>query len=239
MKLLKEEIELNTKLWENNSLKPEVKNKLIEIANKFINNAKELNIPLNVVDLWLVGSNASYNYTEYSDIDLHIMVNLENESNKLILTLLYNYYKSAFNDKYDIKIYNIPVELYIQDINSPIESKGIYSIVKEEWIREPEVNEIEKPDITKVLEYTLNKYNEVIKLNNKEMIENFLNTLYNNRVRSLALEGEYGIDNLVFKELRNKGYIQNLKDKIKDAESYELSLESLIERFSNDLIKGE
>ena len=94
-------------------------------------------------------------------------------------------------------------------------------------------------DIAKVLDYTLNKYNEVIKLNNKEMIENFLNTLYNNRVRSLALEGEYGIDNLVFKELRNKGYIQNLKDKIKDAESYELSLESLIERFSNDLIKGE
>ena len=64
---------LNPKLWINNKLIPEIKNKLIEIYQTFVNKLKENEIPIDVIDVLLLGSNASYNYTNYSDIDLHIV----------------------------------------------------------------------------------------------------------------------------------------------------------------------
>jgi len=75
----------------------------------------------------------------------------------------------------------------------------------------------------------VNKYLDIELMNNKEKAQSFLDTLYINRVRSLALEGEFGVDNLIFKEFRNRGYIDKLKEIIKEGESKELSLESLQE----------
>ena len=65
---------LNPKLCENNLLKSDVKNKLLEIYQVFISKLKENEIPIDVIDVLLLGSNAAYNYTDNSDIDLHIML---------------------------------------------------------------------------------------------------------------------------------------------------------------------
>ena len=66
--------ELNPKLWENDMLKPEVYDKLVDIYEEFI---RFIDIPLNIVDVEIVGSNASFNYNDNSDIDLHVIVNSE------------------------------------------------------------------------------------------------------------------------------------------------------------------
>ena len=73
--------ELNPVLWDNNSLRKEVRLKLLKIARHF---ALYLNVPvLHLKDVTLSGSSAGYNYSDYSDIDLHLVVNkLENDAKK-------------------------------------------------------------------------------------------------------------------------------------------------------------
>lgn len=55
-------------------------------------------------------------------------------------------------------------------------------------------------------------------------IYDFITELYNLRKESIANEGEYGLGNLVFKEFRNLGYLDNLRKLRKEAKSKELSL---------------
>ena len=67
--------ELNPKLWDGLELKPEVKEKLNEIAEAF---KEYLDIPEDaILDIRITGSSASYNYTEYSDLDLHLIIDYE------------------------------------------------------------------------------------------------------------------------------------------------------------------
>lgn len=56
-------------------------------------------------------------------------------------------------------------------------------------------------------------------------IEKFIEDIYDLRKAAIATEGEYSIGNLVFKELRNKGYLDNLKDIKNKLKSQDLSLE--------------
>ena len=96
----------------------------------FVDSIKEDQIPIKVYDYWLVGSNAAYNYSDVSDIDLHIIVDINSlELNPYLISLLYNYVKSSFNDKYDIKIKGHEVELYLEDIETSAVTNGIYSLM--------------------------------------------------------------------------------------------------------------
>ena len=106
---------LNPLLWnEDKTLKEDVFEKLSNIAQEFL---KFIEIPLNIVDIEIVGSNASYNYNSQSDIDLHIIVNSEvNFIEPTILRQLYNDRKGAFNRDYELEINGLPVELYIEDV---------------------------------------------------------------------------------------------------------------------------
>lgn len=225
---------LNPKIWNNEMIIPEVAGRLNVIKQKFLNGLNENNIPMVIVDTRIVGSNASYNYTDFSDIDLHIVVDLSqySDEDKRLLKMIYNYYKASFNDKYDIKIKGINVELYIEDVETPASSKGIYSLDTKEWLKKPEKIDVTDIDISKTLDYMLNKFEEVKIVNNSKLAQSLLDLLYANRIKSLAIDGEFGIDNLVFKEFRNRGYIQELKNIITNGESKELSLESLTELYN-------
>ena len=179
-----------------------------------------------------MGSNASYNYTKFSDLDIHIIVDLDNFPNKNLVKLLLDFYKSAFNKKYDIKIKGINVELYFEEKGNNLISNGVYSLDSKEWLKEPIQQDIVEVDISDTLQYMLEKYEQVLMLNNKDEAQKLLDYLHENRQRSLSLEGEFGVDNLVFKEFRNRGYIDKLKEIITNGESFELSLESLKEKFA-------
>lgn len=214
---------LNPLLWnEDNTLKEDVLNKLTEISQEFLN---FIEIPLNIVDIEIVGSNASYNYNAQSDIDLHIIVNSELtyvDSN--ILRQLYNDRKGAFNRNYELSINGLPVELYIEDVNDGNATNGRYSILKGDWIKFPEPINYEIPDISKPLADFLTQCQNALQSNNVEEVEEIINTLYMNRKLGLAEEGEASIGNLVFKELRNMDILQDLKDHYYNLKSNELSL---------------
>ena len=227
MSKLQEAIEvhdiLNPKLWdENNNLRPEVYDKMVDIYEEFI---RFIDIPLNIVDVEIVGSNASYNYNENSDIDLHVIVNSEvNYVDKEILRLFYNSKKGSFNDNYDLRIDGIPVELYIEDVKDGNATNGRFSILKNEWVMFPKPITYEIPDITDTLNTWLENASNLIAGTDEQGILDFINEIYMMRKLGLAEDGEASVGNLVFKELRNMNILGDLKDRYYELKSADLSL---------------
>lgn len=220
---------LNSKLFdENNKLKEDVREALLNVKDEFLKDLSENKIPLRVIDIWLVGSNASFNYTDKSDIDLHIIANLDDVcEDTCLLQILYNYVKASFNKRHDISIKGLPVEVYIQDVNSNSVSNGIYSLQEDEWIKFPEQLPEYERDTTKLvgLQDLLRIYNTLDRTN-IEQIKSLIDYAYIIRQKGLV-EGEFSDGNLSFKEFRNLGYLDELKDLVAELRSKELSLESL------------
>ena len=244
MEYLEEKVEmhdtLNPSIWaKDNHLRPEVKDKLEEIVNEFLIELEENEIPIHILDVHLVGSNASYNYTDKSDLDVHIIANLEDVTcDPYVLNLLYGYFKSYFNDKYDISIHDVDVELYIEDVNTSSISNGIYSLFDDEWVKFPEKIEVPDVDISKDIIPYKNMYDSA--MNSKDGMEAIMlvNDLYLLRRNSLSTDGEYGIGNLIFKEFRNNGWLDKLKDLSNEYKSETLTLEQLNESL-NDFMSME
>lgn len=213
---------LNPKIWNNdNTIKPEVYQKIKNIADEFL---KYIEIPLNIVDIEIVGSNASYNYNENSDIDLHIIVNNEvNYVDPDILRQFYNSKKNSFNDHYNLDIDGIPIELYIEDIKDGNATNGRYSISKNEWVMFPKPITYDIPDISNELQTRLNQCQEVIAGNDPQAIIDLVNDIYMDRKIGLAEDGEASVGNLVFKELRTQDMIGKLKDRYYELRSAELN----------------
>ena len=118
---------LNPIIFTNDNLNSDVREKLLEIADEFIDYLGINN--LDVVDITLSGSNAAYSYTDHSDIDLHILIDMNKINNDDIYQELFTAKKNLFNDNHDIKIRGYDVELYVQDSNKSVKSLGEYSIL--------------------------------------------------------------------------------------------------------------
>lgn len=219
--------ELNQDLFDGDRLKEEVKERLIEIADTFVNNIREKKIPVKVYDYWLVGSNASYNYTDKSDIDVHVIVDMDINVDSYLLRLLYDYIKSSFNDKFDIKVKGHEVELYLEDIKTSAVTNGIYSLTKGEWVKKPEPMEEREIDIEGTDLYK--EWKERYESLDESGIEKFIDDLYLLRKESLITDGEFGQGNLLFKQFRNEGILDELKDRLYKKKSDELTLENLNE----------
>ncbi len=239
-KPLAEDIEkhdsLNPVLWnEDNTLKEEVIKKINEIVDVFVNDLKDSNIELSIKDIIIIGSNANYNYTKDSDIDIHIITEKSSlKCDEKIAEALYGAYRSIFNSKYEINFYDIPVELYVEIEDSPRVSNGIYSVKQEKWLSEPKMVEIPDLDTDKFdaqFKMWEDKYLSIIDdyknglLEDESDVIDYINEIYEVRKKGLSKEGEYGIPNLIFKEVRNKGYLDNLKELKNELISKRLSLD--------------
>ena len=220
--------ELNPKLWKNDKLIPEVRQRVVDISEEF---KKQSDLSFDIVDIYIVGSNASFNYTEYSDLDMHLIVNFDLIScSKEIVQAYFNALKTQFNKKYDITIKGISVEVYVEDIQVGVVSNGIYSVYTDSWIRFPVKQQVVEPP---VITDTVNRWKKYIDSSidnwNREDVVQAINTLYMIRKNSIAVDGEYGAGNYLFKELRNAGYLDKLKAALDNRIETELSLESLSE----------
>ena len=224
---------LNPKLWdENDNLRPLVKDRLIKIVDKYIESSNVITKD-DVIDVELLGSNASYNYTPYSDLDIHLVVNMEDVScDPALFQLACNAERSNFNKNYDFKIKGIDVELYVEDVHAGTASNGIYSLYKDEWIKFP--SKITVPDYDNDEEYIklLDSWKSLAETTlanatSASEVQDYVNNLYNLRRTSIMTDGEFGKGNLVFKEIRNEGLLDELKQKQYELSSKELSLESV------------
>lgn len=231
---LEEDVEihdtLNSKFWEDNELKAEVREKIEAIVERFKTYLNDKNIKIDVKDILLLGSNASYNYTDDSDLDIHIIVEpKEITEDEELLKQLYDLAASAFNDKFNITLKNSDAEVYVELNDTDAHSNGIYSLEKG-WIKEPVKDELKNVELDKEeLNKWKKRYQDVLEEKDAKKIKKFIAELYKLRKDSIAADGEYSQGNLIFKEMRNLGYISKLKELLDEIESKELSLETLTE----------
>ena len=203
---------LNPKLWNGTKLRPEVRDQLIKIAEDFL---QELGVhDLDVKDITISGSNAAYSYTKYSDLDLHILVDMGNLPVDEIYKELFNAKKTIYNDSHDIKIHTIPVELYVQDSREPVVSLGEYSVMNEEWIRIPTKRRSDFDQTATKIKYEklLSLIKIALKSRKYSKVRHIIDTIKRYRQAGLDKGGEFGPENLAYKMLRSQGYITKLYD---------------------------
>jgi hypothetical protein len=232
---------LNPKLWINNQLKSSVQKGFLKIAYHFYD---FLEIDATIKDIILIGSNANYNWTKHSDIDLHVVVNyLEIGDN---LHLVKNYLhakKSVWNTNYPLTFKGMNIELYAQDSNDNLHSSvGIYSILHNKWIQQPNSDIISIDDDAiqqkaQPYEYEIDNILDTDPhLDSK--IKDLLLRLRNLRQTGLESEGEYSVENLAYKSLRNSGHLQCLKELLKKNIMSQLTIdESVISSLADHISK--
>lgn len=218
--------ELNPRIWNaDNTLREDVSQTLNEVVDEF---AETVDLPLTILDAHIVGSNASYNYTEDSDLDLHLIVNFSSlDADPTIVQAWMWTQKKLFNDDYDISIRGIRVEIYVEDVGTVTMSNGIYSLFNKEWIKfpEPVVVEVDDKEVDQQVDALVPEIQEVLESQESSAeVENMIDNLYLIRKNGLATDGEYGVGNQVFKEIRSLGYLDQLKDLLLELKSEELSI---------------
>lgn len=223
--------QLNPRIWnEDMTLKIGINDAIFKIVDQFV---KDLPVPIEIVDITIVGSNASFNYNEHSDVDIHLIVNNEVlPYDSKILKLLYDSARNKFNREYDITIKGLPIELSIEDVKSNVCSNGIYSVKNNNWIKLPEqidISNIIDMTSTDSYEKLVNEINRILNNPTSESIKQMINNLYIIRKNSIMVDGEYGKGNLLFKAIRNAGLLQKLKEELYNILSKELTFESMLE----------
>jgi hypothetical protein len=224
--------ELNPEVWDSNKseIKPklnsEIRDRLLKIANLFID---FLNVEIFVHDVYLLGSLTGYNWSEFSDFDLHILIDLDEAGeDKEMYEELFRLKKSIFNAAHDISIRGFETELYVQDLNEKNESQGVYSILNDKWLKTPKKEDFKIDE--KKLKEKIKQWTDIIDgvLENAEdediegalkLVKKYREKLRKYRTCGLKREGEYSYENLVFKYLRRNGYIgklENFKNKFVD-----------------------
>ena len=218
--------ELNPDIWTNpdnpseSKMKEDIRMRLIEIADAFV---EFLGYDIFIQDITMTGSLANYNWSDYSDIDLHIMYDYkESGPEEELFKDLFKLKKTLFNSTHDITVKGYEVELYVQDTNEPHYSTGVYSVLYNEWIEEPEPEDV-KID-TNIIKNKVEQWTDIIDTviedvkddkdleDSIEKIDKLKDKIKKYRQCGLEDEGEYSYENLVFKFLRRNGYIQKLFD---------------------------
>lgn len=208
--------ELQQDLWNGEQLDPKVRDKLLEIAEEFV---QTLNIPgLTVEDVVITGSLANYNWTKLSDVDLHIMVDFDKlKLDPELLRDFFNLKKMAWNNTHDIKIYGFEVETYVQDISEPHHSTGVYSVQDDEWVTKPVKEEpvINIQGANKKAESFMRSIDSLERMSDNAAYQKAIEIKDKiKKLRKCGLErgGEYSTENIAFKMLRRNGYLEKLNN---------------------------
>jgi len=203
---------LNPNIWNNDkTIKPDVRDALLKVAQDFYEET-ELSAPIE--DVYMLGSAANYNWGPTSDIDLHILINfdklgLEHDLVKKMVDSI----KANWNKNHDIRIHGHRVELYIQDIKETNRALGIYSILNNKWIKVPQKLNLNLDKNVIQQKYTdmVVQIKNAIKSNNLTDLKRVLKSVYDMREAGLSKGGEFSVENIVFKLLRTRNHVDNLK----------------------------
>lgn len=193
------------------SMREDIRKTLLKISNEFVDS---LGIDFFIHDIVLTGSLANYNWSQYSDVDLHILIDFkETDYNLDLLKEFFDAKKNVWNEKHNVIIKGYDVELYVQDVNEEHVSSGVYSVLNDKWIVEPDKvkpNIDDKMILQKSEEY-IKKIDILIKKKGPiESIEELRKKIKEFRQSGLESGGEYSYENLTFKLLRRNGYIEKL-----------------------------
>lgn len=216
--------ELNPKLWKDGELRAPVQIALLKIARVYY---KFLALDVPIVDIVISGSQANYNYTRHSDIDLHLIVNYSDVKCDMDVAELFDTKRKLWKEQHDIEIHGMPVEVYVEDTAKPAVS-STYSLLKNQWITKPQqpVMDFNEDLVARMIMKWVRAIKGALKTGDLEQIEMVKDLLWAYRKAGLAREGEFGTANLVFKFLRNSGASMHLLDTIRHLKDKNLSIET-------------
>ena len=220
--------QLNPKIWVNGKINSRVRLRLLDIADDFISSLEVDWVKPD--DIILTGSLANYNWSKFSDFDLHILMDFKKVDNRT--NFVKDYFdskKSIWNEKHEnLKIYGFPVEVYVQDTNEEHTASGIYSLERNEWIKEPEPNRIKAIKLDKFLikEKVFKFMKAIEKLESDcersddeysaeevaKKAKDLFDKIKSMRREALKHGGEMSVGNIIFKCLRRFNYIGRLAD---------------------------
>lgn len=212
-----------------NKLKPLVRSKVLKVADFW---REKVNIPKSAVKrVDLVGSSVNYLYHEKSDLDIHLICDLDkiSECEELLRDYL-RAEKKLFQLEYDVTIAGIESELYAEDESDPRPAlQARYDVTNNKWVNEPErdrIPEIDDRDIQTKSELYIDRIEDVIddEINNMDVLKRLKEKVLNLRKLSLQKGGEYAHDNLVYKVVRGSGALDRLDKYMRGLESDDLSL---------------
>jgi len=231
---------LNPKLWSTFAddknypmLKPEVQEALEKISNAFL---AFLKVEADkVADIIFTGSNANYNWSKLSDIDLHIILNYDaickdcqENSSGFDLDDCYKAKKTVWNEYHDITIKDYIVEVYVEPKTEERSGNaGVWSLVKKDWIKVPQKEEDLVYDETQIKAKAADLMHQIDMLSKESdatAIKAMQDKIKKMRQAAISSGGEFSLENLVFKAIRNNGYMDKLYDLGNKAEDDELSL---------------
>tara|TARA_R110002110_G_scaffold3737_2_gene19313 strand:- start:1284 stop:2183 length:900 start_codon:yes stop_codon:yes gene_type:complete len=210
--------DLDPQIWNDEKIEPEIRKKLLKIATDFI---EGLPIRVKVEDITLTGSLANYNWSKFSDVDLHIIVNFEMiDENEELVKGFFDAQRMRWNEIHDITIKDYDVEIYVENSGEEHRSTGIYSLMNDDWIKHPEYIEqnidietarkkaVDIDEQTKAIEsdYDGGEYDKVMR--NVERLKNKIRSM-----RSAGLESElmeFSPENIAFKMLRRAKVLNKL-----------------------------
>lgn len=235
---------LNPKIWDKNQkMKSDVKERLSKIADDYF---EGLDIPgVDIEDITMTGSLSNYNWSKYSDVDLHIIIDYgDMPMDRDVVQDFLKTKSSAWNKEHDIKVYGFDIEVYVQDMSEEHVSSGVYSVLNDEWVVKPEKKKITINDTS-----VKNKSNRVM-----DMIDGLYDLLQDGedlekivelsdkvkdkikKMRQCGLDkgGEYSVENMVFKVLRRNGMLERLADIKTVAYDRSMTLENINENETED-----
>ena len=231
---------LNRDIWmDDDKIRPEISVRLVEIAKDFMNNLGLSDI--DIKDIVLTGSLANYNWSDYSDLDLHILVDFNDiDENEDLVREFFRGKSGNWNDRHDIKLRGFEVEAYVQDIDESHSSSGVYSLINNTWGVKPQ-----KENPTLDLETTKKKAQRLMDLvddierlyNEEKLREAYVSSqLLKEKIRKFrkcGLEtqaGAYSPENMAFKVLRRNDYLGKLNDLRNNSYDRLMSIEENIMR---------
>ena len=135
--------ELSPDIWHpDGTIRGEVRESLLSIAGDFFESVDADDLALGEPDdVRLLGSLASYNYSGYSDLDVHVMLDFGRRWTPREVPMMKRYFamcKSMWNETHpSLEVAGYPVEMYVQDMSEPNAANGIYSLATGKWVRKP------------------------------------------------------------------------------------------------------
>jgi|JI10StandDraft_1071094.scaffolds.fasta_scaffold287701_2 predicted nucleotidyltransferase len=212
--------ELCPQIWKGQALHEEIHKKLMAIANDFTASLK-LTVP--VIDVQLTGSLANYNWTKKSDLDVHIIIDFSQvDTNVALVRTAMDGQRFLWNERHNVAIEGHEVECYVQDVRAQHTSSGLFSLLSNKWIilpvnNPPQVDEKDVREKTRVFKSELKEIKSKLKTSTGEKAialfdytKRLKNKLMSDRQEGLTRDGEFSVENLVFKKLRNDGTLEQL-----------------------------
>jgi len=237
---------LNPKIWdEDQKMKSDVRKTLLKIADDYFESLEISDV--DIEDVTMTGSLANYNWSKYSDVDLHIVIDYKDVP--VDEELVQGFFKSKssnWNKEHDVKIYGYDVEIYVQDINETHHSTGVYSVLNNEWVTKPERKKITlndksvKDKSNRFMDRIEDLYDELDEGNYEEAIDGvdkLTEKIKKMRQSGLESGGEFSVENMVFKVLRRNGMLDRLYDIKTVAYDKSVTLESIQESVGDDPFK--